>query len=473
MSPPPTLSLDPPVLYQNEEQTITLLDIPGSISVAQGTNTDINRSIIYSCEPLQEPFNVNEPKSSKARGQFDLRSAHSELHSIYSSLINYALTEVRSKHRGDWCLARRWGSHPPRRERKRKASGFSSQRLPLEDAKIESDGHAVETSRNTDGCVNVDAVTSDARLTELAYGTSISLSQSVVSMSCSVTTPIPAVDASHADVENLLSRRSWDHVFHNPLHQQLHLILDTRNEAIAGSSAEQRFLVPERSTFVLGDCSDARQFRESIRWASQEYDIPRTFGFVLLDPPWPNASASRAKAYNAKRHLVDLERLLLRMDLDTYMTSESYFGVWITNKSAVRNSVLGKGGLFEAWNVCLKEEWLWVKVTTKGEPMTPLDGLWRKPYEVFLLGQRSNDRFGVASPSDGPGSGDVKRRVIVAVPDLHSRKPCLKTLIEPLIAARDVNYVLEIFARNLVAGWWSWGDEVLKFNSESCWTAPN
>ncbi len=29
---------------------------------------------------------------------------------------------------------------------------------------------------------------------------------------------------------------------------------------------------------------------------------------------------------------------------------------------------------------------------------------------------------------------------------------------------------LEIFARNLTAGWWSCGDEVLKFNWEGCWT---
>ena len=28
---------------------------------------------------------------------------------------------------------------------------------------------------------------------------------------------------------------------------------------------------------------------------------------------------------------------------------------------------------------------------------------------------------------------------------------------------------LEIFARNLTSGWWAWGNEVLKFQSDECW----
>ena len=34
----------------------------------------------------------------------------------------------------------------------------------------------------------------------------------------------------------------------------------------------------------------------------------------------------------------------------------------------------------------------------------------------------------------------------------------------------DGSYVaMEVFARNLTAGWWGCGNEVMKFNDEGCW----
>jgi len=66
------------------------------------------------------------------------------------------------------------------------------------------------------------------------------------------------------------------------------------------------------------------------------------------------------------------------------------------------------------------------------------------------------------------GNGDVKRRVLVGVPDLHSRKPNLKSIFEQVMK-KEKYEALEVFARNLTAGWWGWGDEVLKFQSEEYW----
>jgi hypothetical protein len=34
---------------------------------------------------------------------------------------------------------------------------------------------------------------------------------------------------------------------------------------------------------------------------------------------------------------------------------------------------------------------------------------------------------------------------------------------------RDGYSALEVFARNLTAGWWACGDEVLKFNQDTWW----
>lgn len=81
----------------------------------------------------------------------------------------------------------------------------------------------------------------------------------------------------------------------------------------------------------------------------------------------------------------------------------------------------------------------------------------------------------------GVDPASVKRRVIAAVPDLHSRKPCLKDLFERVFCSAQApetslvceSYTaLEVFARNLTAGWWACGNEVLKFNDRKCWQEP-
>ncbi|KAK1087551.1 hypothetical protein LTR33_000994 [Friedmanniomyces endolithicus] len=204
-------------------------------------------------------------------------------------------------------------------------------------------------------------------------------------------------------------------------------------------------------------------------------DMSKTFDFILLDPPWPNRSVKRThqtagSTYNIATNHREIEDLLLGMDLDMLMADECLVGVWITNKQAVRELVLNEGGLFDSWGVQLVEEWIWLKTTGQGEPVTPLDALWRKPYEVLLLGRRR--RIDRTHGSNDPAEVDIMRRVLMGVPDLHSRKPCLKELIEPLLPSSDDYRALEVFARYLVTGWWSWGDECIKFNSGYCWEEP-
>lgn len=150
--------------------------------------------------------------------------------------------------------------------------------------------------------------------------------------------------------------------------------------------------------------------------------------------------------------------VILRAMLGQHLAPGALVACWITNKASVRDVLLET---FQAWNVRLVEEWAWLKTTVCGLPVNQIDGLWRKPYEVLLLGRKDIDE--VESSHQ-----DVQRRVIVAVPDLHSRKPHLKTLIEPLLPG--TYRALEIFARNLTAEWWSWGDEVLKHNWEGHWS---
>lgn len=100
------------------------------------------------------------------------------------------------------------------------------------------------------------------------------------------------------------------------------------------------------------------------------------------------------------------------------------------------------------------EEWIWIKVTTKGEPVTRLDGVWRRPYEILLVFRH------------GSYCSTPLRRYMFAVPDIHSRKPNLKEMFSKLIQPTNV---LELFARNLTSGWWCTGNEVLEFQRQGAW----
>ncbi|KAM0795567.1 MT-A70 [Usnea florida] len=183
---------------------------------------------------------------------------------------------------------------------------------------------------------------------------------------------------------------------------------------------------------------------------------PGQFDLVLLDPPWENRSVRRSAKYDTVHESDPMA--ILRAMLGQHMAPGALVACWITNKASVRDIALES---FQAWNVRLIGEWAWLKTTVCGLPVTQVDGLWRKPYEVLLLGRKDIDE--VKDPHQ-----EIQRRVIVAVPDLHSRKPHLKPLIEPLLP--KTYRALEIFARNLTAEWWSWGDEVLKYNWEGHWS---
>ena len=87
----------------------------------------------------------------------------------------------------------------------------------------------------------------------------------------------------------------------------------------------------------------------------------------------------------------------------------------------------------------------------------PRKSEWKKPYEILLVGKKTEHK-----------AKQPRRRVIIAVPDLHSRKPCLKHLVEKLLLWPGCSG-LEVFARNLVSGWMSWGNEVLKYQWTGMW----
>lgn len=209
--------------------------------------------------------------------------------------------------------------------------------------------------------------------------------------------------------------------------------------------------IPPHSTVLYGDITTTL---ETFTQSAPQFKV------IILDPPWPNRSARRKSSYSISYSTTEVNTLLSSIPLDDHLAEDGLVAVWVTNKVGFRDILLQEGGLFDEWGIELVEEWVWLKVTVNGATICAIDSMWRKPYEILLVGRKKG--------SEGTGNGDVKRRVIVAVPDLHSRKPNLKALFKEMIGTEKYE-ALEIFARNLTAGWWAWGNEVLKFQTEEHW----
>ncbi|MEQ2169821.1 Methyltransferase-like protein 4, partial [Goodea atripinnis] len=81
--------------------------------------------------------------------------------------------------------------------------------------------------------------------------------------------------------------------------------------------------------------------------------------------------------------------------------------------------------LYPHWGVEVVAEWFWVKVTTWGEFVFPLDSPHKKPYEVLVLG-RYRPTNARTSPLQMLSVPVEDKRLIVSVPSaLHSQKPLL------------------------------------------------
>ncbi|KAI9814353.1 MAG: hypothetical protein M1826_002265 [Phylliscum demangeonii] len=468
------------ISYQNPEASVTLIDIPTSITYAQGESLYTRKNILLSREPLEAPIPVlNEP----LLGPSSQMIGDDEYHTAIAELVKLAIEEIQAAHSSSWCLPRKW-IDPSQQDlpQKRKAAD-GGEDLGARGAAVNKQGR-----RRHGG--------EDAKLDAAGYSM-----KKALDMDPSAPYLIPQGIVKLHTVADIRQT-----VYTNPTDKTS--LLCIRENGLSGSST---FHVPGQSTFMQAQIEPSVT---AFKLATLQLLTPRSssemagqFDFLLLDPPWPNASVRRARSYQRQRTIHDAAQLLLSTQLEDHMAPDSYVGIWITNKARIREMLLPPPAcchlgpsaqndssqhkraspppppaapsfnLFDRWGLELVEEWVWIKTTTQGEPITSLSSTWKKPYEIMLLGRKKPRRTSDADnddatppPSSSSSSSSVKRRVIAAVPDLHSRKPSLKSLIEPLMPAQNYR-ALEIFARNLTDGWWAWGDEVLKFNADHAWTS--
>ncbi|RYO83357.1 hypothetical protein DL766_007256 [Monosporascus sp. MC13-8B] len=208
--------------------------------------------------------------------------------------------------------------------------------------------------------------------------------------------------------------------------------------------------IPEQSHYLLGSIASQRE--AFLRTA------PR-FDLIVLDPPWPSRSVKRKKrgGYSTAHGMREAGELLSQIPVASHLKREGLVAVWVTNKAAVADLLTSPGGIFSQWGLEPVGEWIWLKITASGDPIVDMESRWRKPWERLLIARK------IGSSAMLP----IQAKVMLAVPDVHSRKPSLRGLFKDILP--DDYAGLEVFARHLTAGWWSWGDEVLRFQHRQYW----
>ncbi|KAL7751509.1 hypothetical protein RI367_002972 [Sorochytrium milnesiophthora] len=237
---------------------------------------------------------------------------------------------------------------------------------------------------------------------------------------------------------------------------------DSRERATVVRVQTHAYIVPPLSQFLISDLGSA--------YKSLPRSVGSRFNIVLMDPPWPNASASRSTAYSTMDDCYDLFKLPIRSMLDP--ERGSLVAVWITNRPKYRRFVTER--LLPDWGLEVTAEWLWVKTTTDGQPVIPLDSSHRQPYESLIIGTRRPRPEPEPEPEpEGGRRVEVQAvRTVVACPSLHhSRKPGIHGLLQDMYRELfdDVAVPVELFARHLVSGWSSWGNEAIRFQNARYW----
>ncbi|RAH84730.1 MT-A70-domain-containing protein [Aspergillus japonicus CBS 114.51] len=504
------------ILYQDPQATTFLIDIPSSIARAQSLSpfqssallpsarspsvleNDRNRRLL-STPPLRVPYPTRtEPKTDAARARVLERTPLAErlLHSeILEPLVTKGLFQIRSALDSgfQWCLPR-VEIDPSAQDSPRNGDIGDGAPLPKK-----RKGTAGRTRCSSHG--NVDAAMEPIASASAAFTAPCASLNPPLILSPGVNRFSCMSELSSIVVRNTSLASATVHA--TCTGDQEKAADDTRcchsgPHPLSPRPVPHSFYIPPLSSFLQD-----RIPISSTPVTHAETPIPglprhRKFNLILLDPPWANRSVRRSGHYHTQTYL-DWELLTQRIRnvLSVHLVQESssfnkevetaeqrsdsrrrsaIAAIWITNSSKARKTAYDA---MQGAGLTVCEEWVWVKTTTEGEPITPVGALWRKPYEILVIGKKGSfaSRDDDGHPAAKAGEDGITRRVIAAVPDVHSRKPNLREVFEQVFfydsSPRDnaeMRYTaLEVFARNLTAGWWAVGDEALKFNAEEWW----
>ncbi|KAH7665436.1 MT-A70-like protein [Dioscorea alata] len=203
----------------------------------------------------------------------------------------------------------------------------------------------------------------------------------------------------------------------------------------------RQYILPGKCCFFM---SDLRRVHDLIP-AQPDYG----YNLIIIDPPWENGSVYQKAVYPTLPN-----RYLLYLPIKQLAHIDGALVVlWITNREKLRAFV--EDELFPAWGVADISEFFWLKVKPDGSLIGELDLFHHRPYECLLLGY--------INAKNVKSKKIPKNQVIVSIPGAHSRKPPLGRLLSEYVPGPKPARCIDLFARELVAGWTSWGNEPLHF----------
>ncbi|OWM74497.1 hypothetical protein CDL15_Pgr004000 [Punica granatum] len=179
------------------------------------------------------------------------------------------------------------------------------------------------------------------------------------------------------------------------------------------------------------------------------------FHLIVIDPPWENGSAQQKSRYPTLPN-----RYFLSIPIKQLAHEEgALVALWVTNREKLRTFV--EKELFPSWGVRHVATFHWLKVKADGSLICDLDLFHHRPYESLLLGYCDGK---IVDSEKLPKGRDIHdNQVMISVPGDYSRKPPIEDLVLELVPGLKPPRCIELFAREMRAGWLSWGNEPLYF----------
>jgi len=172
------------------------------------------------------------------------------------------------------------------------------------------------------------------------------------------------------------------------------------------------------------------------------------YGTILLDPPWrfTNRTGKMAPEHRRLHRYPTMSfEQIAALPVGQLALPRSHLYLWCPN------ALLLEGlNMMKSWGFAYKTNLVWYKIRKDGGPDGRGVGFYFRNVTELLL-------FGVKGKLRTLPAGRRQVNVLVTRKQEHSRKPDETYAI---IEACSPGPYLELFARQRVAGWQQWGDQV-------------
>ncbi|XP_065847006.1 methyltransferase-like protein 2 [Euphorbia lathyris] len=229
------------------------------------------------------------------------------------------------------------------------------------------------------------------------------------------------------------------------------LVVNDTSYDVEAEFLDSKYIIPGQSCFYMSDLGQIHNLIPAEPYCG--------FNLILIDPPWENASASQKIRYPTLPN-----RYFLSLPIKQLTHKDgALVALWVTNREKLRNFV--EKELFPTWGVSYEATFYWLKVKADGSLISDLDLFHHRPYECLLLGYCHGE--GTNSEQISTLRSALRDEIVISIPGDYSRKPPIGELLLEHVPGPKPSRCIELFAREMINGWTSWGNEPLHFQKSS------